>query len=159
MYKRQILPSVLAQIARDGNDFDFFDKKYKSAESEAEKQYYSLAMFNFSSRTEIEKLQEYLFEEIPARNRGSAIEILCSNPYAKDSIWEWYLANLDNFEKLHNFIYQRALTSVIVASVKYRDDVVNFFDEYMIKNPQVLDPVKKALETLDIRSKFLEFMK
>ena len=67
--------------------------------------------------------------------------------------------NLDNFEKLHNFIYQRALTSVIVASVKYRDDVVDFFDKYMIKNPQVLDPVKKALETLDIRSKFLEFMK
>ena len=156
---QNILPSVLAQIARDGNDFDFFDKKYKSAESEAEKQYYSLAMFNFSSRKEIEKLQEYLFEEIPARNRGSAIEILCSNPYAKDSIWEWYLANLDNFEKLHNFIYQRALTSVIVASVKYRDDVVDFFDKYMIKNPQVLDPVKKALETLDIRSKFLEFMK
>ena len=153
-----ILPSVLAQIARDGNDFDYFDKKYKSAQSEAEKQYYSLAMFNFTSKIEIEKLQEYLFEEIPARNRGSAIEVLCANPYAKDTIWEWYLANLDNFEKLHNFIYQRALTRVIIASVKYRDEVVDFFDKYMIKNPQVLDPVKKALETLDIKSKFLEFM-
>ena len=50
---------MLAQIA-EMEMILIFDKKYKSAESEAEKQYYSLAMFNFSSRKEIENLQVFI---------------------------------------------------------------------------------------------------
>ena len=66
---------------------------------------------------------------------------------------------LSTLQNDHAWMVQCLSGHVAALADSGLDDVVDFFDKYMIKNPQVLDPVKKALETLDIRSKFLEFMK
>jgi tricorn protease interacting factor F2/3 len=147
-----ILNAVLQVGALETNDWDFFANKFKTAESEAEKQYYLVAMYTFTDPALIERLQMFAFEEVPPRGQGTAVNVLCQNDAAKDGIWEWFLANLDNFGKMHPFIQAQSLTSVIVASVKYRAEVEEFMVKYVQDNPTSKDSVDKALETLDINS-------
>lgn len=147
-----LFSSVLQVGARNTNDWGWFENKFRTAQNEVEVINYGTAMSSFTEAELIEKQKLFIFDEIPARNRGNAIGTLVNNEQAQDGIWEWYLANLDNFEKLHPFIYQQSLSAVITAGVKHKEEIQDFFADYVKKNPQVKDPVDKALETMEIRA-------
>ncbi len=152
-----LLNTVLQIAARETNDFDWFINKFESAETEQEKVNYTVALGKFSKLELIEKIQIYIFENIPSRNRMAAIGSLASNPIFNREgtykLWEWYLANLDNFEKLHPYMYQGAITSIIPQCVDNEDDIKAFFKDYVKKNPIIKDALDIALELMQINSK------
>ncbi|RMG32882.1 MAG: M1 family peptidase [Methanobacteriota archaeon] len=145
-----LLATILKVGALKTNDFDWFAEKLRSAQNEQEIVNYGAAITQVSNPELIPKVEEFIFEEIPYRNRGGAIALLASNPVAKETLWEWYLANLDNFEKLHPFMYQIALVSIISRSVDKENDVKEFFNGYLKKNPSIADAIEVGLENLEM---------
>lgn len=151
---KDISPDLRAVVLRIGamktNDWEWFIGKFNSAQNEQELVDYGNAITRFTDDKLIDKVEEFIFESIPYRNRGGAIAMFCANPNAKDRIWKWYLSNLDNFEKLHPFMYQIALVSVISNSEQVENDMRDFFEGYVKKNPMVADAVEVGFETLQI---------
>lgn len=151
-----ILTAILVIAARTTNDIDWFVKRYENAENEELSVKLITSLGQFTKMDHIEKMQAYTFEKIPARNRRILIQSLSNNASAKHTLWYWYLANLDNFEKLHEYSYQLAIVQIVNESAEYYDDVHRFFDEYVRKNPHVLDAVDVAMENLEINKNFTE---
>ncbi len=145
-----LLSTVLRVGALKTNDFEWFAEKLRSAQNEQEIVNYGAAITQVSDPELIKKVEDFIFEEIPYRNRGGAIAMLASNPMAKKTLWEWYLANLDNFEKLHPFMYQIALVSIISRSIDKETDVREFFEGYLKKNPRVSDAIEVGFENLEM---------
>lgn len=150
-----ILTAVLTIAARITNDMDWFVKRYENAENEELGLKLLLSLGQFTQPEQIEKMQAYTFDKIPARNRRVLIQSLSTNPYAKHTLWHWYLANLDNFEKLHEYSYQIAIVQIVGESSEYSQDIHDFFEGYVLKNPQVVDAVDVALENLEITKNFV----
>lgn len=82
------------------------------------------------------------------------ISAIINNPKAKETLWYWYLANLDNFEKLPSFHYQRALIQLIPKCEAQAQDVKEFFVDYIKKKPDLGDTLDVGLETLEINLQF-----
>ncbi|MFV2013910.1 MAG: M1 family metallopeptidase [Candidatus Heimdallarchaeota archaeon] len=149
-----ILTAVLIVAARINNDIEWFVNRYENAENEEISVKLITALGQFTMDGHIEKMQAYTFETIPARNRGFLIQSLTNNATAKNTLWHWYLANLDNFEKLHEYSYQLAIVEIASKSSEYYQDVHNFFERYVENNPKVSDAVDVALENLEISKNF-----
>lgn len=145
-----IIGSILQIAASVTNDIDWFIDKFETAENEAQKLFYLGGLGKLSNPDHIQKIQEYTFEKVPPRNRGTLIATLCTNPDAKKTLWHWYLANLDNFEKLHPFIYQSSIVNICMKSEEFENDVKTHFKEYVKKNPSVSDAIDVGLEGLDV---------
>lgn len=151
-----ILNAILVIAARITNDIDWFVKRYENAENEELSVKLITALGQFSKMDHIEKMQAYTFEKIPARNRRILILSLTDNAAAKPTLWYWYLANLDNFEKLHEYSYQMAIVQIVEESSDHYNDVHEFFDDYVKRNPHVSDAVDVAMENLEIIKNFTE---
>lgn len=152
-----ILPTVLHIAAGETNDYDWFYNKFENAANEVENQLYGTAMASFSNKEILAKVQEqFVFEKVAPRNQGNIIAALCLNDIAIPSMWHFYLANLDSFEKLHQFIYARTLSTLIACSTAYRGEITDFFVEYVKKNNMVKDSVDSGLELMEIRAKLKE---
>ncbi|MHA2091910.1 MAG: M1 family metallopeptidase [Candidatus Kariarchaeaceae archaeon] len=149
-----ILVSVLKIAARETNDFEWFLQKVTGATNEVESRAYGSAMMSFSDKNIIAKIQEeFIFEKVPPRNQGAVIEQLCQNDIAIPTMWHFYIANLDRFERLHHFIYGQSLTTLIACSVDYKTEIQDFFKEYVKRNNVIKDSVEAGLETMEIRAK------
>ena len=149
-----MLTAILVIAARTTNDIDWFVKRYENAENEEISVKLITALGQFTEIEHIEKMQAYTFEKIPARNRRILILSLSNNAVAKPTLWYWYLANLDNFEKLHEYSYQLAIVQIVSESSEYDNDVHEFFDNYVKKNPHISDAVDVAMENLEIIKNF-----
>jgi len=158
----KISADLRASIKRVGakltNDYEWFRDQFDNPESESEFISTISAMTNFSDEELLEKVQNMVFTDIPSRNRGLAISSLCRNPVTSPAMWEYYIANLDSFEALNNFMYQGAVVSTILTGMEQFDDIQSFFDEYLKKNPQTSDAVDVGLEQLKIQMQFKEFL-
>ncbi|MHA2254189.1 MAG: M1 family metallopeptidase, partial [Candidatus Kariarchaeaceae archaeon] len=154
---KNISPDLIEVILQIGagktNDGEWFKQKLMSAENEAEKLNYIRALGKFTDKKLIEEMQFYIFDQIPARNRSTAIASLSLNPYATETLWYWYLANLDNFEKLHPYMYQQVLTVLVPRCVDHKEDIISFFKDYLVKNPQMQDAIDVALEIMEINAR------
>ncbi|MCE7735790.1 MAG: M1 family metallopeptidase [Candidatus Heimdallarchaeota archaeon] len=149
-----ILTAILVIAARLTDDIDWFVQRYETAENEELSVKLITALGQFTKMEHIEKMQAYTFEKIPGRNRRILIQSLANNAIAKHTLWYWYLANLDNFEKLHEYSYQIAIVQIVNESSEYYQDVHKFFDDYVKKNPHVSDAVDVAMENLEIIKNF-----
>ena len=145
-----LLATVLRIGAKQTNDFDWFMDKFDNAANEQELLNFGLALMSFSDPNLVDKLKDLIFEKIPYGNRGGAIAVFASKPIAIEGLWHWYLANLDNFEKLHPFMYQIALVSIISRSEMHEKDMEGFFKDYITKNLMVADAVEVGMELLRI---------
>ncbi|MCY3412900.1 MAG: M1 family metallopeptidase [Candidatus Heimdallarchaeota archaeon] len=151
-------PVALVVGAHELNEFDFLLEKFNNPESESAFIEYITALGNLSDIFLLEKVKEMVFNEVPSRNRGFLITQLAANKKIKDDIWFWYIANLDGFEALNNFMYQGAILSVVSNSEKHRSDMKQFFDDMVKKKPRISDAVEVALEQLDITLNFKEYI-
>ncbi len=111
-------------------------------------------MTNFTDTSNLEKVKDMVFSDIPRRNRGIAIGGLASNKVIKDDLWLWYIANLDSFESMNNFMFQNSIVAIVSASDKHIDDMKKFFKDYVEKNPRTSDAVDVGLEQVEIKIQF-----
>ncbi len=155
----QISPDILGNILRIGalktNDREFLVNRFENAENEQESISYLNALGDFNELSLIEEMQMYTFEKVPLRNRSTIIQGIIANPKAKATLWKWYIANLDNFEALTDYMYQNVLTSLIPMCTDDIDDVRSFFKEYLNKRPNLTDALDIAMENVEINAKLL----
>ena len=148
-----IKDAILSVGARQTNDFKWFMDKFDSANNEAEIVSLGAVMGEFSNDEVIDKvLDEVVFSKIPMRNVSTLIARLCENPYAINKMWKYFIANLDNFGRLHRSMFTRSLNSVIVNSVNEdtKKDMIGFFKEFNKTNPVAKITTEKSFETLEI---------
>ena len=94
----------------------------------------------------------YTFDKVPSRNRGTIINRSVNNPVAKNTLWKWYLANLDNFEALHEYMYQSVLVDIIPICIDDMDEITEFFKDYLKKREFLRDAIDIALEQVEINA-------
>jgi aminopeptidase N len=150
-----ILGNVLRIGAKKTNDITFLKNKFENAENEQESVSFLGALGEVSDLAIIEELQEYVFEKVPLRNRTTLINTIITNPISKKTLWKWYLANLDNFESLTEYMYQGVLTTIIPTCTDDLDEMKEFFADYEKKRPQLSDALDIAMENVEINAKLL----
>lgn len=138
-------------LTGDAQVFDWFDGRFRASEIEHERLNILVALGCFKNETMIKKSQNYVLDTVPARNKVIPVVAMASNPYAIESIWEWYISNLQEIEKFHPLLYERVIASIVpVAGMKRADEVKAFFEDYMQKTDTAKDVIKLSLERLEI---------
>lgn len=154
---KQISADILTNILRIGarltNDVEFFKTKYETSANEQESISYLAALSAFTDIKILEEMQEYVFDKVPMRNRTNLINGIIANPLAKQTLWKWYLANLDNFESLTDYMYQGILTTLVPRCTDELDEVKEFFNDYLKKRKQLVDAIDIAMENVEINAK------
>lgn len=148
-----IMRSVMQAGAWIENDraFGWFEQRFRSAESEHERQNILAAMGCFQSKNLIEKSQAYVLDEIPARNKFIPIISMASNPYAIPLLWDWFVSNLNHIEQFHPMIYEMIITAIVpIAGIQNAKKIRAFFEEYMEKSDKSADAIKLSLENMEI---------
>jgi len=150
--------TILAVAARETNDYNWFKTRFDNPSSETDFINTINAMTGFTENEMIEKVKDLVFTEIPRRNRGFAIGGLAANKVIKDELWEWYIANLDSFESMNNFMFQNSIVAIVSASEKSFGDMKSFFEDYLKKNPRTSDAVDVGMEQLEIMMSFKKLL-
>ncbi len=154
------LDAILAISARETNELNWFLDKFESAKNEADIITYGTVLGDFKNEEVLEQiLNEIVFTKIPLRNRANTISRLCNNPFAIGKMWNWYIANLDNFGKMPPGIHGRSLNSIISNSLSEKADIEKFFSDYGKTNRIAKITSEKALETLEINLQVKKLLK
>jgi tricorn protease interacting factor F2/3 len=99
----------------------------------------------------IKKTQQYTLDSVPARNKFIPVVAMCSNPYAVDLMWDWYVSNLEQIEEFHPMLYERVIAAIVpTAGIQRADEVKAFFDDYRTKKDKAKDVIALSLEKLEI---------
>lgn len=155
----EITDAVLSTAARQTNDLAWFLDRYDNAKNEAEIVTLGAVFGEFSEEDKIDYvLNEIVFPKIPMRNVGTTIRRLCENPHSNEKMWKFYLANLDNFGRLHENIQGRAINSIVSNSLEVKKDMQSFFPDYCKTNPIAKITTEKAFETLEINLKIKKML-
>lgn len=147
-----IIGNILSLGAILTNDREFLINGFENAANEQSSLQYLAAIGNFSDLDLIEEMQMYTFDKVPSRNRGTIINRIVNNPIAKKTLWKWYLANLDNFEALHEYMYQSVLVDLIPICIDDMYEIKEFFVEYLKKREFLRDAIDIALEQVEINA-------
>jgi tricorn protease interacting factor F2/3 len=76
---------------------------------------------------------------------------MCSNPYAIESIWDWYVSNLEQIEQFHPMLYERIIAAIIpCAGLQRADEIIGFFENYKSQKNKAKDVINLSLERLKI---------
>jgi aminopeptidase N len=152
-----INPDIMRSVMQSGawveNDraFGWFEQRFRSAESEHERQNILTAMGCFRNKDLIEKSLVHVLEEIPARNKFIPVISMASNPYAIPLLWNWFVSNLKNIEQFHPMIYEMVVTAIVpIAGIQNAKKIRAFFEDYMEKNTQHAEAIKLSLENMEI---------
>ncbi len=152
---QDIMTSVMRVGAWHGDSkvFDWFDKRFKASESEAERMNILAALGSFSEKGLIEKVLDYTLSEVPNRNKFVPIGHMAANPSAIPYMWEWFVAHLKELEKFHPTHYERVIGSIVpVGGLGKVEEVRDFFDGYLGKTDKAKDVIKLSLERLAINT-------
>lgn len=158
----EIKDAILSISARYTNDINWFINSFDKASNEIEIINLAKALGEFSEDDKINRvLNEILFTKIPMRNIDYVINRLCHNPNAIGKMWEYYIANLDNFGKLHEYIQSSSINNIVSYSVdpEIKKDMEEFFADYGKTNPVAQITTEKAFETLTINMKLKNYLK
>ena len=159
--KEKISPDMLSAVyriaANQSNDFEWFYNSFKEVENEQEKVVLISSLCSFSDLELLEKTRDKIFTEIPLRNRITAIRTLISNSHVKNKTWKWFLANLDNFEKLTEYVYQLSIAEIIFANMEHEEDMRKFFNDYGKKRPLAEEAARIGFEYIERGKKATEW--
>ncbi len=148
-----IMKSVLQVGAFAGNEqtFAWLDQRFQSSKIEHERMNILVALGCFKEKAQIEKSQQYIFDEVPARNKFIPVVAMASNPYAIPLLWNWYVSNLEQIEQFHPMLYERVIAAIVpMAGIERAQEVRAFFENYMQKTDKATDVIKLSLEKLEI---------
>lgn len=151
-----LMRSVMQAGAWQGNEeaFGWFDKTLQTSESEHERMNVLMALGCFRDEAMIRKVQEYVLEKVPERNKFISVGSLAANPFAIPSLWKWYLSALEEFERFHPVHYERVITAIVpLGGIGHEEDVTRFFEEHMEKKDLARDTIRLSLERLRINSR------
>ncbi|MBW2123544.1 MAG: ERAP1-like C-terminal domain-containing protein, partial [Deltaproteobacteria bacterium] len=151
-----ILKSVMQVGALNGHDraFHWLTRKFLVSESEHERMNLLAALGCFRETPLIEKAREFVLESVPSRNRFIPIVSMALNPYAVDSMWDWYVSNLERLEQFHPMHYERVIEAIVpVGGIGREEEVRAFFEDYMKKKELARDVIRLSLEKLEIHSR------
>jgi len=151
-----IIKSVMQVGALTGSNeaFEWFEKRLQSSESEHERMNILVALGSFKDRALTEKAQQFVLDNVPARNRFIPIGHMAANPYAIPSMWEWYLSHIEELEQFHPVHYERVIEAIIpLCGLGKEERVKIFFKDYIRKKEKAKDVIKLSLEKLDVNSR------
>ena len=151
-----IMRSVMQVGALTGGKkvFEWFSERLEVSESEHERMNMLAALGSFKDRGLLERAQQYILEEVPARNKFVPITYMTSNPHAVPYMWDWYISNLESLEKFHPMHYERVIGAIVpLCGLGREEEVRSFFQDYMAKAEKARDVIKLSLERLDINSR------
>ncbi len=148
-----IMKSVLQAGALDGDEeaFEWFDQRLQTSQVEHERMNILTAMGCFKDPAVIKKAQQYLLDNVPARNQFIPVVAMCANPHAIGLMWNWYVSNLKRIEAFHPMLYERVVAAIIpVAGIERPDEVKTFFERYRSQKDVAKDVINLSLERLEI---------
>jgi hypothetical protein len=154
-----IMKSIMQAGALNGGNkvFEWFDNKIQSSESEHERMNILIAVGSFKDKRLIEKAQKFIIHKTPDRNKFILVGQMATNPYAIPFMWEWYVSNLDQLEKLHPVHYERFIAAIVpFCGLDKKDQLNDFFSEYMKTKKGSEDVIKLSLEKLEINCRMRE---
>ena len=148
-----IQKSILQVGAMKGDDSacKWLIDRFETSVSEHERMNILTAMGCFSREQIIHKALQYVLEKVPDRNKFIPIVAAASNPFALDSLWDWFQGNIEALETFHPMLFERVIAAIIpLGGIKKEKAVKQFFTQYIQKNPQTKEVVKLSLERLEI---------
>jgi len=151
-----IMKSIMQVGALNGNrnTFTWFEKRLKSSKTEHERMNILQALGSFGEQASIKRTQQYILDQVPARNKFIPVDSLASNPHAIPSMWEWYVSNVVTLEQFHPIQYERIIEAIIpVCGIGKEKQVRAFFEAYMRQKAKAKDVIKMSLERLEVNSK------
>ena len=151
-----IQKSVMQVAASRGGreTLEWFVGKISGSDSEHERVNMLAAMGCFKDKEALERVKQYVLEEVPDRNKVIPIGAMSDNPAAVPSLWDWYQANLPSIERFHPVLYERVIAALVpVCGLVREEEVKNFFREYVRKQEKMKDVVNLSLERLEIHSR------
>jgi len=135
----------------DEQTFEWLDRRFQSSGIEHERMNILVALGCFKQKSLIQKSQQYILDEVPARNKFVPVVAMASNPYAIPLLWNWYVSNLEQIEQFHPMLYERVIAAIVpMAGIKSPQEVKAFFEDYLQKADKAADVIKLSLERLEI---------
>jgi tricorn protease interacting factor F2/3 len=148
-----IIKSVMqaGAFSGDAQVFDWFDQRFRNSEIEQERLNILTALGFFKDDALVRKVQQFVLDTVPARNKFIPLVTMASNPFANGMMWDWYVFKLREIEQFHPMLYERVVAAIIpVAGIERADEVKVFFKDYMQKTDKAKDVIKLSLEKLEI---------
>ncbi len=148
-----IMKSVMQVGAFSGNKeaFEWLNRRFQSSRVEHERMNILIALGCFKEKASNQKSQQYILNEVPARNKFIPVVAMAANPYAIPLLWDWYVSNLDQIEQFHPMLYERVVAAIVpMAGIENPQEVQEFFEDYMQKTAKAKDVIKLSLERLEI---------
>jgi tricorn protease interacting factor F2/3 len=148
-----LMKSVLQVGAYNGDEkcFEWLIQKLRSSEIEHERMNILMALGCFKDSALLHKSQQYVLDEVPARNKFIPIVAMASNQHAVPLLWDWYVSNLEQIEQFHPLLYERVVSAIVpVAGMSNAQAVRDFFENYMQKTDKARDVIRLSLERLEI---------
>jgi tricorn protease interacting factor F2/3 len=147
------MKSVMQVGAFSGNaeTFEWLNRRFQSSKVEHERMNILIALGCFKDKALIQKSQQYILDEVPARNKFIPVVAMTANPYAIPLLWDWYVSNLEQIEQFHPMLYERVVAAIVpTAGMDNPQEVQEFFEDYMQKTDKATDVIKLSLEKLEI---------
>jgi tricorn protease interacting factor F2/3 len=148
-----ITKAVLQASARQEKEYalGWMKEKFRSSKSEHERMNVMAGLACFDDTDLIRKALQFVLDEIPSRNKFMPIGAMGINPEAEPLIWDWFVENLEELEKMHPLHFERVISGVVpVGGIERADQVTEFLAVYMEKNPKFKDAIKLSLERLEL---------
>jgi tricorn protease interacting factor F2/3 len=148
-----LMKSVLQIGAFTGNEqiFEWLEQKLRSSKIEHERMNILMALGCFKEKAQIKKSQQYILDEVPARNKFIPVVAMAANPHAIPLLWDWYVSNLEQIEQFHPMLYERVVAAIVpLAGLNRQQEVKEFFEDYMQKTDKAKDVIRLSLERLEI---------
>jgi aminopeptidase N len=148
-----LMKSVMQVGAFTGNEktFDWLHRRFQSSKIEHERMNILVALGCFKEAALIQESQQYILDEVPARNKFIPVVAMGSNPFAIPLLWNWYVSHLKQIEQFHPMLYERVIAAIVpVAGLDRPQEVKAFFKDYMQKTDKAADVIRLSLERLEI---------
>jgi aminopeptidase N len=148
-----IIKGVMQAGAFSGNAqvFEWFDQRFRKSEIEQERLNILSALGCVKDDALVRKVQQFVLDIVPARNKFIPLVALAANPFANHLIWDWYILKLIEIEQFHPMLYERVVAAIIpIAGIERTAEVTAFFRDYMQKTDKAKDVIKLSLEKLEI---------